>query len=158
MHGRTYGDLTTLCKEYSYAASTYCLVRSLAIAISVLNPMPGNHAGSFSTGSKLKPGRLRQAYNLLTYREGGNDDRDVGTHDGYRNFLHLCRTLDEFVIVGRGIVIIRAVQNDGGSVSQRNITWCSPRRSTKNTYSNTCLSNCNGVPNNCRRSWHALRC
>ena len=41
--------LTTLCKEYSNAGSTYRFVSLFACAISVLNDMPGNDAGSFST-------------------------------------------------------------------------------------------------------------
>ena len=41
--------LTTLCKEYSNAVSTYRFVSLFACAISVLNDMPGNHAGNLST-------------------------------------------------------------------------------------------------------------
>lgn len=54
MNKVTWIDLTIRCKEYSNAVSRNCLKSFLAVAISVLNDMPGSHAGSFGTESRLK--------------------------------------------------------------------------------------------------------
>lgn len=150
-------NLTTFCIEYSNPFSRNCFASFLAVAISFLIDMPGNHAGSFTTGSNVNPLGIRQVRDLLTYREGGENDCGIGTQSRCHSVLHLCHNFKKFIFPRWRIIIVCAGQNDWGCVSWRNVRSYPSLDSTSDTYSNICSSRWSGVTRSRRRTWHALR-